>query len=247
MNRTRFIPGPPTIYDAIDTVQVVVDQLLARSTPRRVLEAGCGSYGHLELRPDDHMVGIDISERQLARNTILQEKICGDLQTQPLPPESFNLVVCWYVLEHLQHPRMAFDRMVQSLRPGGLLVLAQPSLLSPKGLLTRFTPHWFHVWVYRNLFGRTNAGRDDNPPFPTYLRWTIRPAALRSYGKGHGLDVVHDLYFEDYTQRKLRTDKPLFRALYAVMNLVLRLLSVGQYGAYHTDYVVVMQKSRGAS
>ena len=214
MNRPRFIPGPPTIY---------------------------------EMRPDDHLVGIDISERQLARNTILHEKICGDLETHTLPQESFDLGVCWYVLEHLAHPRMALDQMVRSLRPDGLLVLAQPSLFSLKGLITRCTPHWFHIWVYRHLFGRRNAGRDDSPPFPTFLRWAIRPAGLRNYGKARGLDLVYDLHFEDYTQRKLRTDKPLYRALYAVINVVLRALSVGQYGVYRTDYVVVMQKSKAAA
>jgi len=244
MSRPRFIPGPPTVYDAIDGVQLVVDRFLERDTPRRVLEAGCGSCGHLTLRPDDYLVGIDISAKQLARNPMLHEKICGDLETHALPEESFDLVVCWYVLEHLRRPGMALDRMVRSLRPDGLLVLAQPSLLSVKGLITRCTPHWFHIWVYRHLFGRRNAGQDDQPPFQTYLRWAIRPAGLRSFGKARGLELIHELHFEDYTQRKLRSDKPLYRGLYAGLNAVLRALSAGRYDVYRTDYVVVMRKPK---
>lgn len=240
--RAAFIPGPPTIYDAVDGVQAVVDRLLPRTRPRRVLEAGCGSCGHVEIRPDDHLVGIDISERQLARNTTLHEKICGDLQTHALAPASFDLVVCWYVLEHLPRPQLALDRMVRSLRPGGLLVLAQPSPLSPKGLITKFTPHWFHVGVYRYVFGRRQAGRDDNPPFPTFLSWAIRPAALRNYGRAHDLTVVYDLRFEDYTQRRLRTERPIYRAAYVGLDRVLRALSGGRYDAYHSDYVLVLRK-----
>ena len=156
----------------------------------------------------------------------LHERIRADLEVHPLPPASFDLVVCWYVLEHLPQPRRALDRMAQSLRPGGLLVLAQPSLLSLKGLVTRLTPHWFHVWVYRHVFGRVNAGLDDNPPFPTYLRRTIRPAALRKYGRSHGLDIIYELHFEDYTQRRLRTEKPVYKALYAAMSLALGVLSL---------------------
>jgi SAM-dependent methyltransferase len=242
--RATFIPGPPSIYDAVDNVQIVVNRLLERGVRRRVLEAGCGSCGQLEIRPDDHLVGIDISEKQLERNTVLHEKIHGDLETYPLPRASFDLVVCWYVLEHLPRPRMALDQMVQALRPGGLLVLAQPSLLSPKGVVTRLTPHWFHVWVYRHVFGRPNAGRDDTPPFPTYLRRTIRPVALRNYGRSRGLDIVYELHFEDYTQRRLRTEKPVYRALYAALNGALRVFSLATYSVYRTDYVVVMQRPR---
>ncbi len=246
-SRRTFIPGPPSIYEAIDGTQAVIDRWLPPGAPRRLLEAGCGSVGHFELRSSDHLVGIDISEKQLARNMALHERILGDLETYRLPTGAFDLVVCWYVLEHLRQPTSALERMAAALRPGGLLVLAQPSPHSPKGLLTRFTPHFFHVWVYRHLLGRKNAGRDDNPPFPTYLRWSIRASALRGFAARHGLECVHQLDFEDYNQRLVRTDRRFFRGCYTGLEGVLRTLSLGRYSVYRTDCVLVLRKPKIAA
>ena len=33
------------------------------------------------------------------------------------------------------------------------MTLGVPNVASPKGLLTKFTPHRFHIWVYRRILG----------------------------------------------------------------------------------------------
>ena len=59
------------------------------------------------------------------------------------------------------------------LRPGGRAVLALPNILSLKGLVTRFTPWWFHVWVYRRVLGDASVGTDGIRPVPHGL--SLRP------------------------------------------------------------------------
>ena len=59
----------------------IIEGLLPAKTPLRVLEAGCGSTSHLPLDERCQLTGIDISERQLARNARLHERIVGDLET----------------------------------------------------------------------------------------------------------------------------------------------------------------------
>jgi SAM-dependent methyltransferase len=160
--------------------------------PIRILDAGCGRDAHeleLELAGARHVVGIDISAAALAENPDLDERIVGDLETYPLPPDTFDLAVCWDVLEHLRRPDLALDNLTRSLKPGGRLVLGLPNVLTPKALATKFTPHRFHVLVYRRVFDFPNAGRPGYGPFPTYLRWCLRPDAIAAYAARRGLLV----------------------------------------------------------
>jgi SAM-dependent methyltransferase len=41
----------------------------------------------------------------------------------PFPPETFDLVCCWDVLEHVQEPRQVLSEAGRVLRPGGVLLL----------------------------------------------------------------------------------------------------------------------------
>ena len=59
----------------------------------------------------------------------------------------------------------------------------------PKSVVAKFTPHFFHVFVYRRL-GFENAGKPGYGPFPTYLRWSLRQSALERWAGRRGLEVV---------------------------------------------------------
>ena len=170
-------------------VQETVNRLLSGKKSIRVLEAGCGSTAHLSFPAPCHMTGIDISERQLERHKLLEERIVGDLQTYRLPAASFDAVVCWDVLEHLRDPVAAVKNMAAAVRPGGILVLACPNPLSFKGLGARLTPHWFHVWFYRHILGIKYAGTDDRGPFPTVMSRRIGAGPICALAESCGLTV----------------------------------------------------------
>jgi len=176
----------------------------------RILDAGCGVGYGADFPPDAHVVGIDISEAALARNRKLDERILGDLQSYPLPSESFDLVVCHYVLEHVEDPRAAVRNLAASVRRGGELDISIPILWSAKGLLTKLTPHRFHVWCYRRLFHFENAGKDGYGPFPTTL--AITPRRLEEDLAALGLEPV--------TRKTWRATLGLPRALGLVWNAI---------------------------
>ena len=206
--------------------------------PRRVLDAGCGAELPFRIPGATELVGIDISPDALALNTELDSAIVGDIQTYPLPPESFDLVICWNVLEHLPNPVVAVENMTRALRPGGILVLGLPNLWSLKGLLTRATPHRFHVWAYRRLLGDTDAGSPGHGPFPTYLRREIAPGRLVSLGRRHGLEP---LYLSTYA-----VPDPLSGGLGAVWRSVLRVLralSAGRWDPAASEHVAVLRRA----
>ncbi len=74
------------------------------------LEAGCGSASRITIPTSYHITGIDISQSQLDRNKSLNKKILGSLETHEFESESYDLIVCWDVLEHLQHPDKVLHR-----------------------------------------------------------------------------------------------------------------------------------------
>jgi SAM-dependent methyltransferase len=185
-------------------LQASLDTLVGNRPGLRILEAGCGSATMLRLPPDAYVTGLDISQRQLDRNRVLDEKILGDIQTHPLPEAAFDLIICWDVLEHVPQPDRAVANLSRALRAGGLLLLAMPNARSIKGLLTKCTPHRFHLWMYRTVYGQPLAGVDGRGPFPTYLRSSMAPTALGRLAQTRGLEIVHVSLTESVFQARIR-------------------------------------------
>ncbi len=178
----------------------VLQGLLEARPPRRVLDAGCGfdsTWAGFPIPPSfggAHIVGIDISEHLVARNTRVAEALVGDIATYPFPEASFDVVGCLDVLEHVRDPTRALLNLTRALAPGGLLVLALPNVASLKGLITKFTPHRFHVWVYKHYWNVDPAeGEQGRGPFRTYLRFSLRRSRLHRFARRHGLVVEHEV------------------------------------------------------
>jgi SAM-dependent methyltransferase len=208
-----------------------VNALLAAEAQRRpgaeVLEAGCGRWKHFAY-PDDMVIhGLDISEEQLRLNDFAHEKYLGDVQTFDLDRQ-FDVVVSVFVLEHVDDPEAALRNMLRWTRPGGLLVIAVPNALSLKGLVTRFTPFWFHHAFYRYVYRRPYA------IFPTTMKWCIAPRALGRFFAGH--EVVLEEYFTEQLSQP-------FHTLYAGLIGALRMLSLGRWRPERSNYRLVVRKA----
>src|SRR6185437_8044097 len=117
------------------------------SKKARIYEAGGGSLSSLPptILNDASITVVDIDDEQLRRNKYATTKILGNIQTHEFPKDSFELVVCFNVLEHLDAPDNAIRRFYDALVPGGLLFIGAPNPKSLSGWITRVTPHWFHV------------------------------------------------------------------------------------------------------
>lgn len=101
-----------------------------------VLDVGCGA-GHwsravLEHLPADaRLVGVDVEEAflSLARekgDPARTEFRVGAAEALPFEDESFDLVTCQLVMIHIKDPAVALAEMKRVLRPGGLLLTAEP-------------------------------------------------------------------------------------------------------------------------
>ena len=92
------------------------------------LEAGCGSASRISIPNTFHITGIDISQSQLDRNKSLNKKILDSLETHKFENETFDLIVCWDVLEHLRYPDKVLHSFKNAIKPNGIIVLAFPNV-----------------------------------------------------------------------------------------------------------------------
>lgn len=218
---------------------VVQDGLISHRGRPRVLDAGCGAQMYFRLPPRAHVVGLDIDPDELARNTTVDEKLIGDVQTHPLPADSFDLVICFQVLEHVRRPALALENLKRAVAPGGLLVVAGPNLLSLKGLATRVTPHWFHRVWYRHSGSRLE-------PFPTYLRYRTTPASVAHWAWRCGLASEYAAVFESAMQVRARAKLRLTGRLWRAIERVVGGGTRGWVQLSATDFAIVLRKPGGA-
>jgi len=224
------------------SLQAILDDYLASHTDIRALEAGCGSMSWVKLGDDVHVTGIDISQKQLDRNDDLHERFLGDIQTFPLPDSAFDVVLCWDVLEHLDDPVLALENLTSALKPGGLLILALPIPSSFHGMVTKLSPHWFHVLMYRALFWKGREDRAEMEPFPTFMRMSVTPGSLRKFADRPGLTMEWSRLYESNMQRTLRNKFRPFDWFVRSMALF-RIASANRYDPRHGSAMYVIRKT----
>ena len=214
--------------------------------PIHVLEAGCGRTSHFDYTGAYRVVGLDVSHEQLENNRWVEEKIVGDVQSYPLRRGEFDLVVCWDLLEHLPDPTAALDNLAQAVKNDGVMMIGLPNVASVKGLVTKFTPHRFHVWFFRVIRKSPRAGKGDGP-FPTFLRWSLRAPALHAWAASRGLHVELFIAYESPVQQSLRSQYKLEGRRWRLLQAGVRVFSLGQVVAAETDYAIVLTPASAES
>ncbi len=112
-------------------IQDVLRRLPAAAAARpRLLDLGCGPGNMLDLLTErGEVFGSDFSADALrfCRSRQHLRVFRADFHQLPLRPESFDLVTCIDVIEHLSDDRRALRELHRTLRPGGHLVLSVPA------------------------------------------------------------------------------------------------------------------------
>jgi SAM-dependent methyltransferase len=211
----------------------------------RIYEAGGGSLSVLPLssmnKPTISVV--DIDEVQLRNNSYADNKILGDIQTHVFPPDSFDLVVCYNVIEHLPAVDQAIRQFHHALAPGGLVFIGAPNPESFFGLVTKYSPHWFHVWFYRAILRHKKAGKPGQLPFRTFYHPIVSPKALLDFCEQVGFEPIYfNLYIgSNYTS--LRQTRPIIGSMVTAALGLMNALTFGRLKLAHGDYHVVLRKS----
>jgi SAM-dependent methyltransferase len=209
-----------------------------------IYEAGGGSTSFLplEVLRRAHVTVVDIDEDQIRNNDYAQETILGDIQTWRFAPDSFDLVICYNVIEHVPDVEAALSGFCGSLKPGGLILIGAPNPKSLSGVVTKYSPHWFHVWFYRHVRGDKKAGQPGQAPFPTFFHPLVTLSRLEAFAAAHGLQVVYRKEYESPRYPEIRARKPAFAALLDTVAAALNLLLPGKTDVRHGDYHVILRK-----
>jgi SAM-dependent methyltransferase len=234
---------PGEARESLLAVHRILDARLP-PTPLSIYEAGGGSTSFLPLavlRRADVTV-VDIDEDQIRKNDYAQETILGDIQTYRFPPDRFDLVICYNVIEHLADVEAALLGFCESLKQGGLILIGAPNPRSLSGFVTRYSPHWFHVWFYRYVRGEKQAGQPGHPPFPTCFDPLVTLPNLENFASQHGLQMIYRKQYESPRYPEMRARKPVFAALIDTASRIINLLLPGDVDVRHGDYHVILRK-----
>jgi len=122
-------------------------RIWAKSAPAKakILDAGSGfgqyDYFISSLNKEWEVLAVDVKEEQVADcnrffNSIgrPQVKFIVDDLTTFVKPETFDLVLCVDVMEHILEDRTVFKNYVSSLKSGGVLLVSTPSDQGGSGL-----------------------------------------------------------------------------------------------------------------
>lgn len=128
----------------------------------RVLDVGSGSGVVLEVlrRRGFPAVGLERAPEALRISRAAGlDVVDADLLDRPFPEESFDAVVLFHVLEHLERPVETLEEISRVLRPGGLLLVQVPCVESLQ--LRVFGPRFFSLLLPQHLwhFGPATLAR----------------------------------------------------------------------------------------
>lgn len=118
-NYEKFQTGNPVVRRLFDRFFETVGRMVRESSPNTVLDAGCGEGETIERLGDllPHPVtGVDLNPDSVA---FAVERLPGDrfdtadLLNLPFGDDSFDLVLCLEVLEHIPDPRPALAELAR--------------------------------------------------------------------------------------------------------------------------------------
>ena len=236
----------PEILDAVKKVPFLGIVIRAQGSDAEaisILEAGCGQRWLLRLDGKKFfLTGVDIDKDALEmRKSIrkdLDEAIHGDLRTIDLGTRRFDVIYSAFVLEHIQGAEAVLSRMVNWLKPGGIIIIEIPDPNSVKGLITRITPHWFHVFYYRYVLGIPTAGRPGHGPYRTYFDRVVSRRGIREFCDRKGLQIQ-----AEYAFATDGPDKKAMRVLIGTITRTISLLTFGMASDRHADLLYVLRSS----
>jgi SAM-dependent methyltransferase len=119
-----------------------------------LLDLGCSSGSFLEFMRDGswNLYGVEMSAdgAMAAQQRSGAQVFVGNIVDAPFPPESFDVITCFDVLEHLYEPRQVLARAGKWLKPGGIFYVLVPNVDSAEA--RAFGSYWHGLELPRHLF-----------------------------------------------------------------------------------------------
>ncbi len=150
------------VLDAFDRQRLRILAAVA-PPPGRLVDAGAGRGRFLAAA---RAAGYDARGLEPSRRGVEAGRLRYGVELEPVTveearvaPGSLDVVTLWHVLEHLDDPAGALERVAAWLRPGGTLLVAVPNLDSVQARLGG--ARWYHLDVPRHRTHFTPRGLEE--------------------------------------------------------------------------------------
>ena len=97
------------------------------------------------------IIGVDVNEKSLKNNLIIDQKILADLSSIPVKDQSVDIITAEFVLEHLENPNKVFQEFNRILKSNGSLIFVTPNILNPIMIMSKILPLGFHKVFRKKL------------------------------------------------------------------------------------------------
>jgi 2-polyprenyl-3-methyl-5-hydroxy-6-metoxy-1,4-benzoquinol methylase len=222
----------------------------ALSRPLSVLRAGCrtpiGELGLERLREGGYQLTVTTVDQDssLTRAVLADPAsrpvpgpvLLGDLRSVSLPPRSFDVVYCAFLLEHIPNAALVLDRFVAALRPGGLLLLRIRDRDCAAAVLDRTAPEPLR----RMAWARLHPGEPG--PFPAIYDPVTSARGLHAYAAAHGLVITRR-----ETARAVPATAARLSAVVRAARTLVACLSRDQRTDAHDELLYVIRKPEDRS
>jgi len=133
-------------YVSLSSHRETVDFLRGKLLPlvnagALVLDAGCGEHNRLiDKRNVGKLIGCDVNEDAIQRNKSISEGIVRDLENLDFSDNTFDLLMSYDVIEHIERPELFIEGVARMLKKRGRLFLVTPNRNSIFGIVARVIP-----------------------------------------------------------------------------------------------------------
>jgi SAM-dependent methyltransferase len=136
-----------------------------------LLDMGCSSGAFLESLKGDgwklHGIEMSTESAKIAEARSGAQVFVGHILDAPFRPESFDVITCFDVLEHLYEPRRVMAKVGEWLKPGGIFYVLVPNVDAAEA--RAFGRYWHGLELPRHLFHYS----------PASLKFLAQSAGLR--------------------------------------------------------------------
>lgn len=186
----------------------MIKQANSIPTNSKVLDVGAGGcphkklFSHCEYLTQDF---VQLSENQI-QNQVGYGKIdfVSDILDIPVPDNSFDVIICTEVIEHVPDPISAIKEISRILKPGGTLLITAPLQSGlhqePYHFYGGYTKYWYQKFLRENDLNDIEI-ESNGSLYTTYF--SLGLTTFKSF-----LEIIVD-------------DKNLFRKSIAFMSLII--------------------------
>ncbi len=198
-----FYPKFSNNWDDLLFRNLILDRAIDKNISVLDIGAGAGIVKEMNFKGVFSCItGLDPDQRVLD-NPNLDEGHVGLADHMPqFEEDSFDLVICDNVFEHIQNPVAVFREVSRVLKRDGLFMAKTPNKYHYMPVISSLTPTWFH-----KLYNRIR-GRNQDDTFPTcYLLNSKKQIVEVSKNVSFHVDFIEHY---DGRQEYLRIFFPLY-------------------------------------